>query len=145
MFRSHWVKGSKAIFIIVSSIILCPAIECLKQKWITHIFSHFQIRKNMPVYCFIILFQSRYFGYVQKGLCWVEFFENLNLFIVVDPLLVIECILSWMQVNEQVGLFCFNGFIKADGKGLVDGFVTGVDFRFWMCIIRVKLSGKISV
>ena len=50
-----------------------------------------------------------------------------------------------MQVNEQVGLFCFNGFIKADGKGLVDGFVTGVDFRFWMCIIRVKLSGKISV
>ena len=50
-----------------------------------------------------------------------------------------------MQINEQIGLFCFNCVIKTDGKGLVDGFVTGVDFRFGSYIVWVKLSGKVSI
>lgn len=71
--------------------------------------------------------------------------QYFHLFIIVDPFLVVKCVLARVDVKEEIGLLRLNDFVKTNRERLVDGSFAWVYFGCLSHIIEVELGRKISV
>ena len=125
-------------------ILILPSVN-LKKERIRHLFSDFQICKNMSIYRLSIFFQCCDFSNVDFRNCLIKTVQDLQFLLIVDAFLVVECSLTRMYIKEEIRFMFFNGLIETNCEGLIDGSVTGVDFLIGFSIVEIKLSGEISV